>query len=198
MRFLSIPPESQTTLAWRNGGGLTRQILRIGSESDYAWRASLARVDNSGPFSAFPGHVRVIALVEGGPLHLKFPDGQALPVEPRLKPRPFPSRAAPMGELGESPATVFNLIYDPRQVQAQLLPRPLVGSMVFFDQSGVDWLVYLLSGEAELRVGEQHYWLGPMHGLLLRGDGSAQRAVLSGGGEVMLVKVEPAAADDQF
>lgn len=198
MRVLSIPPESQTTLSWRNGGGLTRQIVRIGGEADYAWRASVARVDRSGPFSAFPGYVRVIALVEGGPLHLSFPDGQTLAVEPRLKPRPFPSRSAPTGALGESPATVFNLIFDPSQVQAQLLPRPLVGSMVFFDQSRVDWLVYLLSGEAELRVGEQRYWLGPMHGLLLQGDGSAQRAVLSGGGEVVLVKVEPAAADNQL
>lgn len=190
MRLTRIPAEAQPTLAWRNGGGLTRQIVRVGAEDGYAWRASLARVDASGPFSEFPGYRRAIALIEGGPLRLCFPDGQWLAVEPRLRSHLFPTDAAPVCELGEQAATVFNLIYDPTQVQPQLLPRPLVGSMVFFDQAGVDWLLYLLSGEAELRLGAEHQWLGPMHGLLLEGDGGAERAVLSGGGEIVLVKIE--------
>jgi hypothetical protein len=189
MRTTLITPEAQPTLAWRNGGGLTRQIVRVGPETGYAWRASLARVDQDGPFSAFPEHRRLLTLIDGGPLTLEYPGGMQLDVAPRLKPHALPDGEPPYARIGEAAASVFNLIYDPQQVQAQLLPRPLVGGMVFFDTAATDWLIYLLSGEAELRLGEQHQWLGPFHGLLLEGDGSAARAVLNGGGEVVLAKL---------
>ena len=49
---------------WRNGGGVTREILASGgSGSDgFDWRISIADVSEPGPFSAFPGFDRVITL----------------------------------------------------------------------------------------------------------------------------------------
>ena len=190
MRLTAIPPEAQNSTRWRNGGGMTREILRQGGEQDFLWRASLARIDRSGPFSAFPGYQRSIALVDGGPLELKFEDGRQVELDPRLKVHRFSGSLPPHAEIGETPATVFNLIASDRLAGARLLPRPLVGAMVLFDHPDEDWLIYMLGREAELRIGEQRQWLGREHGLLLEGESHGARAVLEGGGEIVLVKIE--------
>jgi len=42
--------------AWKNGGGTTREILRVPAEpTAFDWRLSLATIDSPGPFSAFEG-----------------------------------------------------------------------------------------------------------------------------------------------
>lgn len=189
MRITPIPPEQQPMVRWRNGGGSTREIVRIGPESGYAWRASLARVDASGPFSAFPGYRRFSCLVDGGPLSLHWEDGRHLDLAPRLRAHAYAGAPAPVGRLESEAAWVFNLIAAEHLDEVQLIPRTLVGSMVFFDQAGTDWLVYLIGGEADLRLGDARHWLGGGHAVLLHGEGGGQRAVLDGGGEVVLAKV---------
>lgn len=188
MRIRPIPPELQPTKRWRNGGGSTREVLRVGPESDFEWRMSLARVDRSGPFSAYPGCQRHSALVDGGPLTLTWPDGSEMALAPRMKAHCYPGDPPPQGRLDGESALVCNLIAR-CAVDARLLPRTLVGSMVFFDQAGVDWLLFLLGGEAELRFGSERYWLGPLHALLLEGEGSPGRTVLEGGGELLLARI---------
>ena len=53
---------------WKNGGGSTRQLAIAppgAGLDDFAWRISCARVASAGPFSAFPGIQRNLALLEG-------------------------------------------------------------------------------------------------------------------------------------
>jgi len=190
MKVTSIAPTDQCVTAWRNGAGVTREIVRVGPELDYTWRASVARIDQSGPFSAFPGYQRSITLVDGGPLCLHFPDARDLDVDPRLKAFEFAGSPAPEAKLPDSFATVFNLIASDKLRGARLLPRPLVGAMVLFDHPHEDWLIYMLSGEAELRYDGERHWLGTAHALLLEGEQHGGRAVLDGGGEIVLVKIE--------
>ena len=55
-------------IPWKNGGGSTRQLAihpPQASLDDFAWRISCARVSGAGPFSAFPGIQRSLALLEG-------------------------------------------------------------------------------------------------------------------------------------
>lgn len=189
MRVTAITPEAQPLLRWRNGGGFTREIVRVGAEDAFLWRASIAQIDANGAFSAFPGYRRWTCLLDGGPLALAFDDGRWHDLAPRMRAHTYPGAPAPNAELAGEFARVFNLIVAERLSAAQLLPRPLVGSMVIFDQTDTDWLVYLLGGQAELRLGEQRHWLSPGHALLLEGEGSGARAVLDGGGEVVLVKI---------
>lgn len=194
MRITAIPPQLQTPLPWRNGLGSTREIVRAGPEDGFLWRASIARVDASTPFSAFPGYQRWSCLLDGGPLVLAFADGTRLPLEPRMRAHAYPGHPAPLGVLDGEFAIVFNVMAARSGVEVQVLPRPLVGSMLLFDQSHVEWLIYLISGDATLRIGEQRHWLGEQHALLLQGDGDGSRAVLEGGGEVMLVKIQTTGA----
>lgn len=194
MRITAIPPQAQTPLRWRNGRGSTREIVRVGAEDTFLWRSSLARIDASGPFSAFPLHRRWSCLLDGGPLHLQFDDGVRLPLEPRMRAHAYAGHPAPIGVLEGEFAIVFNVMAARSGVEVQVLPRPLVGSMLLFDQAQVDWLIYLISGEASLRLNEERHWLGEQHALLLQGDGDGSRAVLEGGGEVILVKIQTTGA----
>ncbi|TKI03390.1 HutD/Ves family protein [Martelella alba] len=56
---------------WRNGGGETREIISwpprgdAALGGDFAWRASIATIDQDGDFSAFPHIDRNITLLEG-------------------------------------------------------------------------------------------------------------------------------------
>ena len=188
MHLSWIQPEQQPAVPWRNGGGWTREVWRSGDPETFRWRLSIARIDRDGPFSAFPHHQRRIALLDGGPLELAWPDGSRLAVAPRLKAHRLQDREPPVAAVGEVPALVANLIHA-TDVEAELIPRPLVGSMVFFDQSHTDWLILMLSGEAEFRIGDRHQWLGSGHALHLAGEGSDGRGVLEGGGEVVLARV---------
>ena len=62
---------------WRNGGGATREIVSFPpGDAQLAWRASIATIDASGPFSSFPGIDRVITLLHGDSVLLRWPDAQ--------------------------------------------------------------------------------------------------------------------------
>ncbi|MEZ4240706.1 MAG: HutD family protein [Myxococcota bacterium] len=55
---------------WRNGGGITHELLREPADGDFALRVSVAEVAADGPFSRFPGVDRVILLLEGNGFRL--------------------------------------------------------------------------------------------------------------------------------
>lgn len=62
---------------WKNGGGLTWEVAAWpagASLSDFEWRASIAEVASAGPFSTFEGVDRVLTVLAGAGLDLKFED----------------------------------------------------------------------------------------------------------------------------
>ena len=50
---------------WRNGGGTTRELLTWPDSAAWQWRASVAEVAQSGPFSSFLGVKRWFAVLDG-------------------------------------------------------------------------------------------------------------------------------------
>ena len=63
---------------WKNGGGVTREIVCSppGAGMDgFDWRVSIATIDKAGPFSAFAGVDRVIMLLDGAGVRLRSDDG---------------------------------------------------------------------------------------------------------------------------
>ncbi len=69
VRFADCPPSP-----WKNGGGITRQLLirpAAANLDDFALRVSVADVDSDGPFSRFDGIDRTLTLLEGGGLQLQ-------------------------------------------------------------------------------------------------------------------------------
>ncbi len=63
MRF--VPSADFKAMSWKNGLGVTREVALGGDAAAFDWRVSIATVGASGPFSAFPGIDRTIAVLQG-------------------------------------------------------------------------------------------------------------------------------------
>ncbi len=55
---------------WKNGGGLTRELVAWPNAQDWVWRMSVAEVALSGPFSHFAGVQRWFAVLSGAGVRL--------------------------------------------------------------------------------------------------------------------------------
>lgn len=58
-------------MPWRNGGGVTRELLAWPDPHDWLLRASVADIHASGPFSKFPGVDRWFAVLAGGAVSIE-------------------------------------------------------------------------------------------------------------------------------
>lgn len=76
-----FPLSTQVEMPWKNGGGTTREIGKHEDENGPVWRASIATIHQSGPFSLFEGCDRIITLINGPPVALDFQDGEHLVLE---------------------------------------------------------------------------------------------------------------------
>jgi uncharacterized protein len=71
--------ESLPDMPWKNGRGTTREIASWPAGSDpgsFCWRASIATIAASAPFSRFDGIDRTILLLAGPGVHLRSNDGR--------------------------------------------------------------------------------------------------------------------------
>ena len=57
---------------WRNGGGVTRELLAWPAAGEWQVRISVADVDRDGPFSAFPGVHRSFSVLQGAGVLLRL------------------------------------------------------------------------------------------------------------------------------
>jgi len=109
---------------WKNGGGVTREVLCLPEGSGFerfGWRVSIAHIARSGPFSAFPGVDRVITLLEGGGVRLRSADGAIdHRVATPLAPFAFPGEAQVYGELLGADCDDFNVMTRREACSAQV------------------------------------------------------------------------------
>lgn len=138
---------------WKNGGGWTSEIasgqLSVGvapASTDWHWRLSVADIEQDGPFSIFPGVDRILMLIDGAGMHLRFADGEAVAVTPSHSRIDFAGERALDCALVDGPTRDFNLMWrrDACHARLDVLPlrdavEPLHGSLVIrvmFLQSG--------------------------------------------------------------
>lgn len=60
---------------WRNGGGVTRELVAWPHPQAWRWRVSVAEVASNGPFSRFEGVQRWLAILDGAGVRLSFETG---------------------------------------------------------------------------------------------------------------------------
>ena len=177
-------------MRWKNGGGWTTELAASGRADDggdFDWRISIAEIESDGAFSTFPGYDRYIALLDGPGMDLQFDDAEQVRLDQRLRFVRFAGEAKTFGRLLGGAVRDFNVIARRDAVRAQVLHRPLVGPMVFLPEAATTWFVYLVAGRAALKDIAGMQIEGGESLLLQPGDATRTR-VLSGGGEVVLVK----------
>jgi uncharacterized protein len=73
-----VRKSSFTSVAWKNGGGITHEAVRVPETGDaFRWRVSIAHIDSSGPFSDFSGYQRIMVLLRGTGVTLRFNAGES-------------------------------------------------------------------------------------------------------------------------
>jgi environmental stress-induced protein Ves len=171
---------------WKNGGGWTTELAVSPSDGDFDWRVSIAEIESDGAFSTFPHCDRHIALLDGNGMRLEFDAAQPVLLDRRLHFVAFAGEWRTFGALIDGPVRDFNVIARRERVQADVLHRPLVGTMVFPPLA--TWFVYLAAGRATLKHRNENTTLEAGDSLLLEPDAAADNAILDGGGELVLVK----------
>lgn len=94
---------------WRNGGGLTRELLAWPQADGWQLRVSVARIERDGPFSAFAGVQRCFAVLRGAGVRLQLPGG-AITLTPADEALLFDGTAAPGCTLVDGATDDLNLM----------------------------------------------------------------------------------------
>lgn len=184
-----IPANEYRRERWRNGAGWTREIAAEPAGGEWAWRVSIAEIEQDAPFSRFDGIDREIVLLSGNGVRLRFDDGSEHALEPPHGRLRFAGEAGVHGELIDGATQDFNLMWRRDAIDAQLWHRPLVGPMVIFADPGTTWVVHLLAGQARFADDSGLPPLAQGDTALLQAGDARLRHVVDGGGEVLLAQL---------
>ena len=191
IRYFDLSP-----LPWKNGLGLTREIGLVASDTlaaGFRFRMSRAVIDGQAAFSRYPGVRRWLVLARGSALELRF-DGQPTRQLDRVGELcAFSGDDVVEGVPLDGPSEDFNLMLADPELDAELIVRPLVGSMILH-QPAKAWLVFhLLDGQAHLQgtalaiAAGDTLWMDPT-----AADRIAAR--IDGGGNALIVVITPRSA----
>jgi environmental stress-induced protein Ves len=104
IRLADVPPTP-----WRNGGGVTRELLAAPGAGGWSWRISVAEVGADGPFSAFEGVERWFAVLDGAGVELEV-DGDHHRLRPGDTALQFDGGATTHCRLIDGPTRDLNLM----------------------------------------------------------------------------------------
>ena len=187
-----IPANEYRRVRWRNGQGWTREIHIEGGAEDWRWRLSIAEIEHDAAFSLFPGVERELMLLSGNGLRLRFDDGECVELNPPHDRHRFAGERPLTGELVDGITHDFNLMWRRDRTRAETWHRPLVGPMVIFVDPGSTWVVHLVAGQARFDATSGLPALEAGDTALLEAGDDRRRYVLDGGGEALLIRLDPA------
>jgi environmental stress-induced protein Ves len=109
MNWKLVPLDGVTPVPWRNGGGVTRELLAWPGAADWRVRMSVAEVAQDGPFSRFDGAQRWFAVLAGAGVRLQL-EGASHELRVRSPPFEFDGGAATDCTLIAGATQDFNLM----------------------------------------------------------------------------------------
>lgn len=184
-----IPANEYRRVRWKNGLGWTREILRQPDHEDWDWRLSIAEIEQDADFSAFPGIDRELVLLRGQGMRLHF-EASTVDLEPPHGRCRFAGEDSVRGELVDGPTHDFNLMWRRERFTAELLHRPLVGSMLFFVDPQTHWAIHLLAGQAQFASEDALAPLFAGDTAVLPAQPMRRRYALQGGGELLAIRLQ--------
>ncbi|NYZ11228.1 HutD family protein [Azospirillum sp. RWY-5-1] len=167
-----LGPADHRRVPWRNGRGMTTEIAQAeDGNGGFLWRFSLAAVTEDGPFSAFPGIDRVIAVAEGEGMELTI-DGAAPVAVPRAGPGLAFSGDATVGcTLSAGPVKAANLMVERGAGAGGLFALLPDGA---WDGGGDAVIVHALAGTLAVRMADGTGFDVLAGGTALLGNGSVR------------------------
>ena len=145
LSWTSVPPQP-----WRNGGGVTRELLAWPADGPWLARISVADVTCDGDFSAYLGVERWFAVFEGAGVELGLASGH-LPLTTCSDPCRFDGDLAPACRLLAGPTRDLNLMAQRAHGHSQM--QRVQPGLVW--HSGAELRAVFTAGPMTLQVGEQ-------------------------------------------
>ena len=163
---------------WRNGGGLTRELLTWPADGPWLARISVADITRDGDFSAYPGVERWFAVIEGAGVELDFDAGR-LPLTNCSDPCRFDGEQAPACRLLAGPTRDLNLMSQRTCGDSQM--QRVQPGLAW--HSGAELRAVFTTGPMTLQVGQQPERMLAAGSLAWddSGDASPWRAALPAG-----------------
>jgi environmental stress-induced protein Ves len=147
---LLIPFAGLEPAPWKNGGGSTTEIAitPVGATLDkFDWRISLATIAASGPFSAFPGVDRSLALIDGAGVVLDIGDEGRFTLSEDNPVVEFAGEAQVTATLTLGATTDFNVMTRRERCHHRLGRRVLSGASEFAPRGDVT-ILFLAEGDS--------------------------------------------------
>ncbi|MGQ7959727.1 HutD/Ves family protein [Pseudomonas sp. SP16.1] len=127
-------------MPWKNGGGETLELAIAPAGAgleDFQWRISSARVGAAGPFSAFAGVDRSLALLSGAGLRLQRGDGRIEELHAGGAVAQFAGEEAITASLVDGPVGDLNLMTRRGTWRHRLAPLRLHGRQELHNDAAV-------------------------------------------------------------
>lgn len=156
MSWAFVALDEVTPTPWRNGGGMTRELLAWPAPDRWNLRISVAEVDCDGPFSPFPGAERWFAVLSGAGVRLTI-GGQPQELTARSQPLRFDGGADTSCRLLAGATQDFNLML--RGASGSM--RRVGGSHAASCRAGVLVAAYSHRGDTMVRYQAQQLHLPP-------------------------------------
>jgi environmental stress-induced protein Ves len=162
-----LPAHGRSAVPWKNGGGLTREVAVHPEGSgfdDFDWRLSIAEVRAGGPFSAFPGIERHMAVLSGR-LVLSVADSEPLILSPDSPPLRFAGEVAVIAQAPPEPVTDLNLMTRRGRCTGRLARRSSATAGLLAPAAHTTVLIAL--GELTLAAGSAKWQLAALDAALI-------------------------------
>jgi len=201
IEVLHLEPADARVTAWRNGGGVTRELALWPEDAsfealDFDWRVARASVASDGPFSLFEGFERHLVVIDGAGLDLEHGEP---PVRARLRPLEpyrFDGAERARARLVAGPVEDLNVLVRRGAAQVELEALRLGARRARIALARGQAFAHLAAGSARARVTleERPFDLAPGHSLWidgLRGDEELDLAGTDPDSVAIVVRLTP-------
>ncbi len=189
MNYRHLPASEFTRMPWKNGGGVTHEIIRFPDTGDaWHWRISLAEVASDGAFSVFPGCLRHLTLLSGEGMRLNFAE-RSVELLPPYASVAFSGDETLSAQLIDGATTDFNAIWQASKCTIAVERRAMHGSLWCIAEQNTSWLVYFLSGHGRIKSDTNSPEIQMGDAVWLIPNDSEQRLILEAAGEALWLKI---------
>lgn len=176
-------------MPWKNGKGETVEIAIHPDGADlgsFGWRLSMAMIATDGPFSAFPGIDRTLALIGGQGVELDITGLGQQRLQPSSPPLSFPGEAAVSARLRDGPVTDLNAMSRRNGFRHRLFPR---GTTLPVPSSAL-WRIVVALAPISLRLNREQMRLETHDALICEAEDGALRLDLGDARGFYLIHID--------